>query len=51
MKRLNAFVLVVIALPLASFSVEASAADCSKGKIRIYTSWPLQGAMLPEVPG
>ena len=51
MKRLNAFVLTVIALPLAGLATEASAADCSKGKIKIYTSWPLQGAMLPEGTG
>src|SRR5215813_172963 len=50
MKRLNAFALMVM-LPLAGLSVEASAADCSKGKIKIYTSWPLQGAMLPEGTG
>jgi branched-chain amino acid transport system substrate-binding protein len=51
MKPLHAFVLMVMALPLASPSVEATAADCSKGKIKIYTSWPLQGAMLPEGTG
>ncbi|HUL08769.1 MAG TPA: branched-chain amino acid ABC transporter substrate-binding protein [Candidatus Acidoferrum sp.] len=51
MKRLNAFALMVMALPLAGLSVGASAADCSKGKIKIYTSWPLQGAMLPEGTG
>jgi branched-chain amino acid transport system substrate-binding protein len=51
MKRTNAFALMVMALPLAGLSVEASAADCPKGKIKIYTSWPLQGAMLPEGTG
>lgn len=51
MTRMNAFALMVMALPLAGLSVEASAADCPKGKIKIYTSWPLQGAMLPEGTG
>lgn len=51
MKRLNALALMVMTLPLACLSDEASAADCSKGKIKIYTSWPLQGAMLPEGTG
>jgi branched-chain amino acid transport system substrate-binding protein len=51
MKSLHAFALMVMALPLAGLSVEASAADCPKGKIKIYTSWPLQGAMLPEGTG
>jgi branched-chain amino acid transport system substrate-binding protein len=51
MKRMNAFALMVMALPLAGLSFEASAADCPKGKIKIYTSWPLQGAMLPEGTG
>ena len=51
MKRMNAFVLMVTALPLAGLSVEASAADCPKGKIKLYTSWPMQGAMLPEGTG
>src|SRR5579864_5160801 len=51
MKRVNAFALMVMALPLAALSVEASAADCPKGKIKLYTSWPMQGAMLPEGTG
>src|SRR5712692_3776884 len=51
MKRFNAFALMVMALPLAGLSVGASAADCPKGKIKIYTSWPMQGAMLPEGTG
>jgi len=51
MKRLNAFALMVAAMPLVGLSVGANAADCSKGKIRIYTSWPMQGAMIPEGTG
>src|SRR5262245_42716998 len=50
MKRLNALALTATAL-LVGIPVAANAADCSKGKIKIYTSWPLQGAMLPEGTG
>jgi branched-chain amino acid transport system substrate-binding protein len=41
---------MAVALPLAGLSTEASA-DCPKGKMKIYTSWPLQGAMIPEGTG
>lgn len=51
MKRVSSFAVLVIALPLAGLSVAANAADCSKGKIKVYTSWPMQGAMLPEGTG
>ena len=51
MKRYTAFAAMVMALPLVSLSVVANAADCSKGKIKIYTSWPMQGAMIPEGTG
>jgi len=51
MKRWNALAFMVAALPLAGLSVAANAADCPKGKIKIYTSWPLQGAMVPEGTG
>ncbi len=51
MKRLNALAMTAVALPLAAFSVAANAADCSKGKIKIYTSWPMQGAMVPDGSG
>ena len=51
MKRLNIVALMVMAMPLAGLSVGANAADCPKGKIKMYTSWPLQGAMLPEGTG
>jgi branched-chain amino acid transport system substrate-binding protein len=29
----------------------ADAQQCPKGKLRIYTSWPMQGAMIPEGTG
>ncbi|HTS90915.1 MAG TPA: branched-chain amino acid ABC transporter substrate-binding protein [Stellaceae bacterium] len=51
MKRSNAFALMAMSVPLACISFGANAADCSKGKIKIFTSWPLQGAMLPEGTG
>jgi branched-chain amino acid transport system substrate-binding protein len=51
MKRLNIAALMVMAVPLAGLSFGANAADCPKGKIKLYTSWPLQGAMLPEGTG
>ncbi|HYB10230.1 MAG TPA: branched-chain amino acid ABC transporter substrate-binding protein [Alphaproteobacteria bacterium] len=51
MKRWNAFAFLIVALPLAGVSMSVNAADCPKGKIRIYTSWPMQGAMLPEGTG
>ena len=51
MKRWNALAFMVAALPLAGLSLAANAADCPKGKIKIYTSWPLQGAMIPEGTG
>ena len=51
MKRMNALAVMILAVPLAGLSVGANAADCPKGKIKIYTSWPLQGAMLPEGTG
>ena len=51
MKRSNALAGTVMALSLAGVSAGVHAADCPKGKIKIYTSWPMQGAMLPEGTG
>src|SRR5256885_16759011 len=42
---LVAFVAVVVLV------TGADAQQCPKGKLRIYTSWPMQGAMLPEGSG
>jgi len=36
---------------LAAVSGDAAAQQCPKGKLRLYTSWPMQGAMLPEGTG
>ena len=35
----------------SSASSPAPAQQCPKGKLRLYTSWPMQGAMLPEGTG
>src|SRR5262245_51336303 len=43
-------VLGVGALALA-VAAPANAQSCPKGKLRIYTSWPMQGAMIPEGTG
>jgi branched-chain amino acid transport system substrate-binding protein len=51
MKCANAFAYMIAAVPLIGISISADAADCPKGKIKIYTSWPMQGAMLPEGTG
>jgi len=51
MKRWNALAFMAVTLPLAGVSFGVDAADCPKGKIKIYTSWPMQGAMLPEGTG
>jgi branched-chain amino acid transport system substrate-binding protein len=32
-------------------AVPADAQQCPKGKLRLYTSWPMQGAMIPEGTG
>lgn len=39
---------VALAVGLAA---PADAQQCPKGKLRIYTSWPMQGAMIPESTG
>ena len=39
---------VVLGVALAAPS---DAQQCPKGKLRIYTSWPMQGAMIPEGTG
>ena len=40
-------VLLAVGLPLAA----DAQAQCPKGKIKFYTSWPMQGAMIPEGTG
>src|ERR1041385_9041690 len=37
---------------MAMVSSDATAQQqCPKGKLRLYTSWPMQGAMIPEGTG
>ena len=46
-------VLVVVLSFLAAIALvsPSHAQQCPKGKLRLYTSWPMQGAMLPEGTG
>ncbi|HEY2996593.1 MAG TPA: branched-chain amino acid ABC transporter substrate-binding protein [Methylomirabilota bacterium] len=41
----------VVLFGLAAAAGDAGAQACPKGKLRFYTSWPMQGAMLPEGTG
>src|SRR2546423_6735886 len=41
----------VVFLGLVVLVGNAAAQQCPKGKLRFYTSWPMQGAMLPEGTG
>jgi branched-chain amino acid transport system substrate-binding protein len=36
---------------VATIPMDGNAQACPKGKLRIYTSWPMQGAMIPEGTG
>ncbi|HEV8226215.1 MAG TPA: branched-chain amino acid ABC transporter substrate-binding protein [Methylomirabilota bacterium] len=47
---LEAFGVAVLVM-VASIPIEGTAQSCPKGKFRIYTSWPMQGAMIPEGTG
>jgi branched-chain amino acid transport system substrate-binding protein len=50
--RLSRFTAVAIALlGVAATVADAPAQQCPKGKLRLYTSWPMQGAMIPEGTG
>lgn len=40
----------IVALVVA-LAAPTEAQQCPKGKLRIYTSWPMQGAMIPEGTG
>ena len=39
---------VCTAALIVALAAPADAQQCPKGKLRIYTSWPMQGAMIPE---
>ena len=45
--RLGILLSAVLAL-VATNHVDVAAQQWPKGKLRIYTSWPMQGAMIPE---
>src|SRR5215475_5471401 len=45
------FVVAVALLGLVALTLPSEAQQCPKGKLRLYTSWPMQGAMLPEGTG
>src|SRR3989442_661026 len=47
--RITAVVVALLGGPL--FLDDAHAQQCPKGKLRLYTSWPMQGAMIPEGTG
>ena len=51
MRVTRVLALTVALLGLAAFSTPTEAQQCPKGKLRLYTSWPMQGAMLPEGTG
>jgi branched-chain amino acid transport system substrate-binding protein len=40
-----------LAVFVVALATAADAQQCPKGKLRIYTSWPMQGAMIPEGTG
>src|SRR5436305_10158759 len=41
----------IVLFAFAAAGGNAAAQSCPKGKLRFYTSWPMQGAMLPEGTG
>ena len=43
--------LTVALLGIFALTSPSEAQQCPKGKLRLYTSWPMQGAMLPEGTG
>src|SRR5215813_7221180 len=50
--RLSRIATVALALVAATaFAPGIGGPQCPKGKLRFYTSWPMQGAMLPEGTG
>jgi branched-chain amino acid transport system substrate-binding protein len=50
--RVTRLVAVTAALlGIVALSAPSEAQQCPKGKLRFYTSWPMQGAMLPEGTG
>ena len=51
MRVLRVTTAIALFLGLVGFVAGTDAQQCPKGKLRLYTSWPMQGAMLPEGTG
>src|SRR5690349_2590665 len=51
MRVLRVTTAVALLLGIMGLLGGVDAQQCPKGKLRIYTSWPMQGAMLPEGTG
>jgi branched-chain amino acid transport system substrate-binding protein len=51
MRLLRVTTVAIAILGLAGLGTDADAQQCPKGKLRLYTSWPMQGAMIPEGTG
>ena len=49
--RLSRFATAAALLAAVTVAAGAEAQSCPKGKLRLYTSWPMQGAMIPEGTG
>src|SRR5207244_5591296 len=49
--RLSRITVLAVALLGVLYLAGADAQQCPKGKLRLYTSWPMQGAMIPEGTG
>lgn len=50
--RVSRFTAVAVALlSIVVLGTGSDAQQCPKGKLRLYTSWPMQGAMIPEGTG
>src|SRR5258705_12423348 len=51
MRVLRVTTAIALFLGLVGFVAGTDAQQCPRGKLRLYTSWPMQGAMLPEGTG
>jgi branched-chain amino acid transport system substrate-binding protein len=51
MRVLRVTTVIALFLGVMGLVSGADAQQCPKGKLRLYTSWPMQGAMLPEGTG
>ena len=51
MRRWQWLGIACLAVLVAAVAAPADAQQCPKGKLKIYTSWPMQGAMIPEGTG